>query len=93
MARERTNRELLETRVVVVPDADGARGGSIARAMAKVHATVVVTGRNAEALGVLAAELGSDGSRVAVLVEDVATEGGRAALVEMVNELFPPANT
>jgi NAD(P)-dependent dehydrogenase (short-subunit alcohol dehydrogenase family) len=93
MAREQTNRHLLATRVVVVPDSDGTRGASIARALASLDAAIVVTGDDAEALGVLAAELGSEGSRVAVLVDDVATDAGRAALVEMVNELFPPANT
>jgi hypothetical protein len=36
--------------------------------------------------------LSSAGARVAVLVDDVATQAGRAALVEMVSELFPPGN-
>jgi len=79
----------LDSRVVVVTDADGERGAEIARAMAKLDAAVLVAGTETAALAVLAAELGSGGTRVAVLVEDVATETGRAALVEMVNELFP----
>jgi NADP-dependent 3-hydroxy acid dehydrogenase YdfG len=83
----------LQTRVVVVTDADGDRGGDIARAMAKLDAAVVVAGRDTEALATLAAELGAAGARVAVLVDDMATEAGRAALVEMVNELFPPVRT
>lgn len=82
----------LDTRVVVVTDADGERGADLARAMAKLDAAVVVAGVDTDALAVLAAELGSGGTRVAVLVDDVATETGRAALVEMVNELFPAAN-
>jgi NAD(P)-dependent dehydrogenase (short-subunit alcohol dehydrogenase family) len=82
----------LDTRVVVVTDADGARGGDLARAMAKLDAAVVVAGSDTETLAALAAELGSAGTRVAVLVDDVATESGRAALVEMVNELFPHPN-
>jgi NAD(P)-dependent dehydrogenase (short-subunit alcohol dehydrogenase family) len=82
----------LDTRVVVVTDADGDRGADLARAMAKLDAAVVVTGSDTEALAALATELGSAGTRVAVLVDDVATDAGRAALVEMVNELFPPAH-
>ena len=81
----------LETRVVVVTDADRDRGADLARAMAKLDAAVVVAGSDTDALAALAAELGAAGTRVAVLVDDVATEAGRAALVEMVNELFPPA--
>jgi NADP-dependent 3-hydroxy acid dehydrogenase YdfG len=84
---------VLETRVVVVADADGMRGGDIARAMATLHAAVVLAGEDTEALATLASELGSAGARVAVLVDDVATETGRAALVEMVSELFPHGNT
>jgi NADP-dependent 3-hydroxy acid dehydrogenase YdfG len=93
MAREQSGRDRLDARVVVVADADGARGGAIARAMADLHAAVIVTGADADALGVLAAEIGSAGARVGVLVDDVGTESGRAALVEMVNELFPPATS
>ena len=93
MARDRSTRERLATRVVVVTDADGARGESIARALVALDAAVVVTGDDTEALGALAAELGSAGARVAVLVDDVATESGRAALVEMVSELFPSPHT
>jgi NAD(P)-dependent dehydrogenase (short-subunit alcohol dehydrogenase family) len=81
----------LETRVVVVTDADGDRGADLARAMAKLDAAVVVAGSDTDALALLAAELGAAGTRVAVLADDVATEAGRAALVEMVNELFPTA--
>jgi NAD(P)-dependent dehydrogenase (short-subunit alcohol dehydrogenase family) len=82
----------LDTRVVVVTDADGDRGADLARALAKLDAAVVVAGSDTAALAALATELGSTGSRVAVLVDDVATEAGRAALVEMVNELFPRGN-
>jgi NAD(P)-dependent dehydrogenase (short-subunit alcohol dehydrogenase family) len=93
MAGERSERERLAARVVVVTDADGARGGAIARALAGPRAAVVVTGADAAALGVLAGELTAAGTRVAVFVDDVATEPGRAALVEMVDELFPVSNT
>jgi NADP-dependent 3-hydroxy acid dehydrogenase YdfG len=87
------SREGLDSRVVVVTDADGTRGGDIARALATLHAAIVIAGVDADALGALAAELGSAGARVAVLVDDVATDVGRAALIEMVSELFPHANT
>jgi NADP-dependent 3-hydroxy acid dehydrogenase YdfG len=78
--------------VVVVPDADGPRGAGIARAMAEIDAALVLAGGDADALATLASELGTAGARVAVIVTDVATEAGRAALVEMVNELFPDRN-
>ena len=90
---ETHRRDGLETRVVVVADADTARGADLARAMAALDAAVVVAGSDATALGELGAQLVAAGARVAVLVDDVATEPGRAALVEMVNELFPRRNT
>ncbi len=77
---------------MVVADADGERGREIARAMAGLHAAVVVAGSDGDALGALAAELTATGARGAVLLDDVATDAGRLALLEMVNELFPPAN-
>jgi NAD(P)-dependent dehydrogenase (short-subunit alcohol dehydrogenase family) len=82
----------MQNRVVVVTDADTPRGAGIAHAVATLDAAVVLAGDDTDALGALASELGSAGARVAVLVDDVATEAGRDALVEMVNELFPPAN-
>jgi len=75
--------------VVVVTDADRERGRELARALVPLHAAVVLAGDDTEALATLASELGTSGARVAVLVADVATDSGRAALVEMVNELFP----
>jgi NADP-dependent 3-hydroxy acid dehydrogenase YdfG len=86
------SRGAFDTRVVVVTDADHERGAAIARALATVRAAVVVAGEDADALGALAAEIGAAGARVAVLVDDVGTDAGRAALVEMVNELFAPAS-
>jgi NADP-dependent 3-hydroxy acid dehydrogenase YdfG len=83
----------LDTRVVVVADADGDRGAGMARALASIGAAVVLAGRDPDALAVVASELVAAGARVAVLVDDVDTEAGRAALIEMVNELFPPART
>jgi NADP-dependent 3-hydroxy acid dehydrogenase YdfG len=83
-------RDALDARVVVVPDADGARGAELARAMAAVHAVVVLTGGDTDALGVLAAELTAGGARVAAFAGDVASDEGRAALVELVHELFGP---
>ena len=60
--------------------------------MAGLHAAVVVAGSDVDSLGALAAELTAAGARVAVLLDDVATDAGRLALLEMVNELFPPAS-
>jgi NADP-dependent 3-hydroxy acid dehydrogenase YdfG len=89
----RSSSARLETRVVVITDADAARGAALARSMAALGAAVVLTGRDADGLGVLAAELVAVGARVAVFVDDAATEAGKAALIEMVGELFPPLNT
>jgi NADP-dependent 3-hydroxy acid dehydrogenase YdfG len=86
-------RDTLATRVVVIADADHERGAGIARAMVAIDAAVVLAGSDADALGALAAQLTNGGARVAVLVDDIATEPGRAAVVELVNELFPPRNT
>ena len=86
------SRGAFDSRVVVVTDADHERGAAIARALATVRAAVVVAGEDADALGALAAEIGAAGARVAVLVDDVGTDAGRAALIEMVNELFAPAS-
>jgi NAD(P)-dependent dehydrogenase (short-subunit alcohol dehydrogenase family) len=85
---ERSKRAELDSRVVIVADADTQRGGEIARAMSALHAAVLIAGSDVDALGELAAELAALGTRVAVLVDDVATDSGRAVLVEMVNELF-----
>ena len=86
-------RDALETRVVVVTDADVDRGAAIARAMATVDAAVVLAGSDVDALGRLAGELTTAGARVAIFVDDVATEPGREAMIEMVNELFPRPNS
>jgi NADP-dependent 3-hydroxy acid dehydrogenase YdfG len=93
MSQKEPARRGLDSRVVVVTDADGTRGADIARAMATTDAVVVLTGDDTDALATLASEIASAGARVAVLVDDVATEAGRNALVEMVGELFPPRNT
>ena len=86
------SRGALDSRVVVVTDADHERGAAIARSLATLRAAVVVAGEDVDALGALAAEIGTAGARVAVLVDDVGTDAGRAALVEMVNELFAPTS-
>ena len=74
-------------------DADVERGAGIARALATVDAAVVLAGSDVDALARLAAELTTAGARVAILVDDVATDTGREALVEMVGELFPRPNS
>jgi hypothetical protein len=80
-------RDALGNHVVVVPDADGVRGATLARALA-AQAVLVLAGDDADALGTLAAELVGAGARVAVFAGDAATDDGRAALVELVHELF-----
>jgi NAD(P)-dependent dehydrogenase (short-subunit alcohol dehydrogenase family) len=86
-------RDALDNRVVVVADADGERGAQLARAMVAVQAIVVLAGADADVLGALAAELVGSGARVAIFAGDAASEPGRAALAELVNELFGPGST
>jgi NAD(P)-dependent dehydrogenase (short-subunit alcohol dehydrogenase family) len=50
---------------------------------------VVLAGPDAEALGMVARELEDAGRRAAVFVGDVTDPAARAALHEMLNELFP----
>ncbi|HEX5587763.1 MAG TPA: hypothetical protein VFZ17_10670 [Acidimicrobiia bacterium] len=77
----------LAGRVVVTGDDD------VARAVARDGATVVVVGRDADALGALAAEVGELGGRAVVLVGDLADpvtgDTTRAVLAELLHELFP----
>lgn len=68
--------------VVVAADAPGA-----ARALAEEGAAVVIVGTGAAA-GDLAAEIERAGGRVAVFAGDPAADPDRAALAEMVDELF-----
>jgi hypothetical protein len=52
-------------------------------------ATIVLVGVDGEALGRLASELQAEGRRVSVFVGDPAAESDRAALREMLAELYP----
>jgi short-subunit dehydrogenase len=80
----------LRGRVVVVADADLIRGQELACALAEAGAHIVVSGRDADALGRLASEVrATHPVRVAVFVGDVTAVDARRALAEMVGELFP----
>lgn len=84
----------LAGRVVVVAGADTATGADTARMLAADGAALVLVGSDAEALGALAAELRDAGAgvRFAVFVGDPgASDDDRAALAEMVGELFADA--
>ena len=85
----RSDARRLAGRVVVTDDA------GVARAVATDGATVVLVGIDAEALGAVAAEVTTLGGRAAVLVGELGdTAGGaatRAALAELLDELFPTA--
>ena len=50
---------------------------------------IVLVGTDGDALGRLAGELEAEGRRVAVFVGDPAAEEDRAALREMLAELYP----
>jgi hypothetical protein len=74
----------LHGRVVVV---DAARA-DVALGVASDGATVVVTGDDAAAAGALSAQVAATGARTAVFTGDLATAGARAALAELLDELF-----
>ena len=86
----------LRGRVVVTTEA------GVARAVARDGATVVIVGPDAAALGVLADEIAALGGRAAIVVgtlddddvpesdADRAARATRAALAELLDELFPP---
>jgi NADP-dependent 3-hydroxy acid dehydrogenase YdfG len=75
------------TRVVLVPDADTAAGAELARASAAAGDVVVLCGTDQTRLGAVAAELDV---RTALFVGDLRDEADRAALHEMIEELFAP---
>lgn len=84
-----TSRGRLAGRVVVVTDADSDRGARHARALAQDGAALVLAGADTGALGVLASELAQGhGARVAVFAGDTDDYAGRAALAELLAELF-----
>ncbi len=73
--------------VVVVAGADAHDGRARAFTAARTHAAIVLTGRDAGALGVLAAAVRADAgttTRVAVYVGAPTDD----ALAEMIDELF-----
>jgi NAD(P)-dependent dehydrogenase (short-subunit alcohol dehydrogenase family) len=80
----RSTERPLAGRVVVVD-----RGGAdIALATARDGATVVIAGADAEAAGALAAQVVAAAGRAAVFTGDLTREADRAALAEMLAELF-----
>lgn len=78
----------LAGRVVVVAGADTPSGAALALSAAGDGAAVVVCGDDERALGEVAADLRALGARVATFTGDVTDGGGRAALAEMIDELF-----
>ncbi len=72
--------------VVVTVDA-----ADVAHALAREGATVVIVAATPDAqrrAGALANEIDAAGGRAAVFTGDAATDVGRAALTEMLDELF-----
>jgi hypothetical protein len=74
-----------ELGVVVVTAADTPNGAAEARALDGHVRGLVLCGTDAAALGALGAELSG---RAVCFVGDPAADAGRAALVELVDELF-----
>lgn len=66
----------------------GSRVADVALAVAADGATVVVAGTDAEAAGALAAQVEAAGGRAAVFTGDPARDADRAALGELLAELF-----
>jgi NAD(P)-dependent dehydrogenase (short-subunit alcohol dehydrogenase family) len=75
----------LTGRVVIVT----AAAADAARTLAEEGAAVVLVGADAGA-GELADEIEQAGGRAAVFAGDLTVDDGRAALTEMVDELFSP---
>jgi NAD(P)-dependent dehydrogenase (short-subunit alcohol dehydrogenase family) len=80
----RTGERPLAGRVVVVDPG----GADIALAVARDGATVVVAGADAEAAGALAGQVDAAGGRAAVFTGDLTRDTDRAALAELLAELF-----
>ena len=73
--------------VVVVADADAGDGRARALAAARAHAAIVLTGRDAGALGALAAKLRTEAGLIARVAVYVGAPNDDA-LTEMIGELF-----
>ncbi len=69
-------------------NADTASGAELARAVVADGGAAVLVGGDAGALGRLAASLLADGARCAIFVGDPRDNAERAALSELVAELF-----
>ncbi len=82
----------LSGRVVVVAGADTQSGAALARAVAADGAVVVACGVDEAGLGDLVAELHAAGARVAAYVGDPVSREDRAALAEMIDEVFSTPN-
>jgi NAD(P)-dependent dehydrogenase (short-subunit alcohol dehydrogenase family) len=64
------------------------RATDVALAMARYGATVVIAGPDADAAGTLAGQVEAVGGRAAVFTGDLTRDGDRAALTELLSELF-----
>jgi NADP-dependent 3-hydroxy acid dehydrogenase YdfG len=74
--------------VVVIANADTTSGATLARSCTADGAAVVLVGDDAGAIGRLAAELLAADARCALFVGDPRDDEERAALAELVSELF-----
>jgi NADP-dependent 3-hydroxy acid dehydrogenase YdfG len=80
----------LTGRVVIVPDADTEAGAAVARVVCEAGASAVLVGNGFDRLGTVAAEFhGETGAPILIFAGDIGRDEERAALAEMVSELFP----
>ena len=80
----------LDGRVVIVTAADTESGAAAARALAADGAALVLVGDDAHAIGSLAAELLAAEIRCGLFIGDPRDDAERAALAELVAELYRP---
>ncbi len=71
----------MQYRYALITGATSGIGKALAEAM-PISTHLLLTGRNGEKLAALAGELAADGRQVETLIADLATEDGRAAVIE-----------
>jgi short-subunit dehydrogenase len=79
-------------RVALVTGAAGGIGSHICRALAREGATLILSGRNLQALEALQGELRSSGTEAAVVACDLADAVDRSSLIDRVESVYGPVD-